>query len=62
MFLKTHLEMFLNMQTCLKVLTVCSLEGNVWRCVTVNWNDATVLGTGRRKILGGRRMKKRRIR
>jgi len=37
----------------------CSLEGNIWRCVTVNWTDATVQGSGRRKKIGGRKMRKR---
>jgi hypothetical protein len=44
------------------VLTVfcsCTLEGNIWRLVTVNWTDATALGSGRRKKIGGRKMRKR---
>jgi len=38
---------------------ICRLEGNIWRCVTVDWTDATVVGRGRRKRIEGRKMRKR---
>jgi hypothetical protein len=38
---------------------ICPLAGNIWRCVTVDWTDATVVGRGRRKRIGGRKIRKR---
>jgi hypothetical protein len=37
---------------------ICPLEGNIWRSVTVDWTDVTVVGRGRRKRIGGRKMRK----
>lgn len=35
-----------------------SMEGNIWRCGTVNWAGAAVLRRGKRKRIGGRKMRK----